>query len=232
MDFIPDYINRKHGASRSIIPHPLLEKVVGSTYGIMVYQEQVMQSAQVVAGYTLGGADMLRRAMGKKKAEEMAEQRSIFVAGAAKNNIDEKKANEIFDTMEKFAGYGFNKSHAAAYSLVAYQTAYLKCHYPAAFMASTMTSEMDNTDKVQFLLSGHGAAGRCHPAAGHQLVRFPFRAGGREDHRLRSGRDQGHRRGGGREHRCRRARRARSRICSISAVAWTSASSTAAPSRR
>jgi DNA polymerase-3 subunit alpha len=150
MDFIPDYINRKHGREQVIIPHPCLEKVVGMTYGIMVYQEQVMQAAQVVAGYTLGGADMLRRAMGKKKAEEMAEQRSIFVAGASKNNIDEKKANEIFDTMEKFAGYGFNKSHAAAYSLVAYQTAYLKCHYPAAFMASTMTSEMVNTDKVSF----------------------------------------------------------------------------------
>ena len=117
MDFIPDYINRKHGREQVIIPHPCLEKVVGMTYGIMVYQEQVMQAAQVVAGYSLGGADMLRRAMGKKKAEEMAEQRSIFVAGAAKNSIDEKKANEIFDTMEKFAGYGFNKSHAAAYSL-------------------------------------------------------------------------------------------------------------------
>ena len=150
MDFIPDYINRKHGREEVILPHPLLEKVVGNTYGIMVYQEQVMQAAQVVAGYTLGGADMLRRAMGKKKAEEMAEQRSIFVAGAAGNNIDEKKANEIFDTMEKFAGYGFNKSHAAAYSLVAYQTAYLKCHHPAAFMAATMTSEMVNTDKISF----------------------------------------------------------------------------------
>ncbi|HAF45349.1 MAG TPA: DNA polymerase III subunit alpha [Gallionellaceae bacterium] len=150
MDFIPDYINRKHGKEQVILPHPLLEKVVGTTYGIMVYQEQVMQSAQVVAGYTLGGADMLRRAMGKKNVEEMAEQRSIFVAGAANNNIEEKKANEIFDTMEKFAGYGFNKSHAAAYSVVAYQTAYLKCHFPAAFMASTMTSEMVNTDKVSF----------------------------------------------------------------------------------
>ena len=150
MDFIPDYINRKHGREKVIIPHPLLDKVVRSTYGIMVYQEQVMQAAQAVAGYTLGGADMLRRAMGKKKAEEMAEQRAIFVAGAEKNNIDEKKANEIFDTMEKFAGYGFNKSHAAAYSVVAYQTAYLKCHYPAAFMAATLSSEMDNTDKVSF----------------------------------------------------------------------------------
>ncbi len=150
MDFIPDYINRKHGREETIIPHPLLDKVVRSTYGIMVYQEQVMQAAQAVAGYSLGGADMLRRAMGKKKPEEMAEQRGIFVAGAAKNGIDEGKANEIFDTMEKFAGYGFNKSHAAAYSVVAYQTAYLKCHHPASFMASTMTSEMVNTDKVSF----------------------------------------------------------------------------------
>ncbi|HEX5338378.1 MAG TPA: DNA polymerase III subunit alpha [Gallionella sp.] len=150
MDFIPDYINRKHGKEKVILPHPLLERVVGSTYGIMVYQEQVMQSAQFVAGYSLGGADMLRRAMGKKKPEEMAEHRGIFVAGAAKNGIDEQKANEIFDTMEKFAGYGFNKSHAAAYSVVAYQTAYLKCHHAASFMASTMTSEMDNTDKVSF----------------------------------------------------------------------------------
>jgi len=150
MDYIPDFINRKHGRESVVIPHPLLEPVLATTYGIMVYQEQVMQTAQVVAGYSLGGADLLRRAMGKKKAEEMAKQREIFVAGAEKNGIDAKKANEIFDTMEKFAGYGFNKSHAAAYSLVAYQTAYLKCHHPAAFMAATLSSEMDNTDKVSF----------------------------------------------------------------------------------
>jgi DNA polymerase-3 subunit alpha len=174
MDFIPDYINRKHGKEQVIIPHPCLEKVVGTTYGIMVYQEQVMQAAQVVAGYTLGGADMLRRAMGKKKAEEMAEQRSIFVAGAAKNNIDERKANEIFDTMEKFAGYGFNKSHAAAYSLVAYQTAYLKCHYPAAFMASTMTSEMVNTDKIYFFYQDtlHQGIKILPPDVNSSLYRF------------------------------------------------------------
>jgi DNA polymerase III subunit alpha len=150
MDYIPDFINRKHGRESVVIPHPSLEPVLSTTYGIMVYQEQVMQTAQVVAGYSLGGADLLRRAMGKKKAEEMAKQREIFVAGAGKNGIDAKKANEIFDTMEKFAGYGFNKSHAAAYSLVAYQTAYLKCHHPAAFMAATLSSEMDNTDKVSF----------------------------------------------------------------------------------
>jgi DNA polymerase-3 subunit alpha len=150
MDYIPDFINRKHGRESVVIPHPSLEPVLSTTYGIMVYQEQVMQAAQVVAGYSLGGADLLRRAMGKKKAEEMAKQREIFVAGAENNNIEAKKANEIFDTMEKFAGYGFNKSHAAAYSLVAYQTAYLKCHHPAAFMAATLSSEMDNTDKVSF----------------------------------------------------------------------------------
>ncbi|MDI6750972.1 MAG: DNA polymerase III subunit alpha [Rhodocyclaceae bacterium] len=150
MDFIPSFIARKHGRERVVYPHPCLEKVLKPTYGIMIYQEQVMQTAQVAANYTLGGADLLRRAMGKKKPEEMAKQRAIFVAGCAQNGIDETKANEIFDTMEKFAGYGFNKSHAAAYSLVAYQTAWLKCHHPAAFMAATLSSEMADTDKVQF----------------------------------------------------------------------------------
>ncbi len=150
MDFIPNFIARKHGRERIVYPHPLLEKVVGNTYGIMVYQEQVMQAAQVVAGYSLGGADLLRRAMGKKKPEEMAQQREIFVEGAGKNGIGADKANEIFDTMEKFAGYGFNKSHAAAYSLVAYHTGWLKQHHPAAFAAATLSSEMANTDKVQF----------------------------------------------------------------------------------
>jgi len=149
MDFIPDFIARKHG-TRFSYPHPLLEPVLANTYGIMVYQEQVMQTAQVAAKYSLGGADLLRRAMGKKKPEEMAKQREIFVKGAAENAIDEDKANEIFDTMEKFAGYGFNKSHAAAYSLVAYQTGWLKRHHPAAFAAATLSSEMANTDKVQF----------------------------------------------------------------------------------
>jgi DNA polymerase-3 subunit alpha len=153
MDFIPNFINRKHGRERVVYPHPSMEKVLANTYGIMVYQEQVMQTAQVVAGYSLGGADLLRRAMGKKKAEEMAEQRAIFVKGAADNNIEAVKANEIFDTMEKFAGYGFNKSHAAAYSLVAYHTAWLKRHHPAAFMAATLSSEMADTDKVQFFFN-------------------------------------------------------------------------------
>ncbi|MDD5175360.1 MAG: DNA polymerase III subunit alpha [Sterolibacterium sp.] len=150
MDLIPSFIARKHGKERVTYPHPAMEKVMSNTYGIMVYQEQVMQTAQVIAQYSLGGADLLRRAMGKKKKEEMDQQRGVFVAGAASNGINAELANEIFDTMEKFAGYGFNKSHAAAYSLVAYHTAWLKCHHPAAFIAATLSSEMANTDKVQF----------------------------------------------------------------------------------
>ncbi|MBI5921391.1 MAG: DNA polymerase III subunit alpha [Betaproteobacteria bacterium] len=150
MEFIPNFINRKHGRERVTYPHPSLEPVLANTYGIMVYQEQVMQTAQVVARYALGGADLLRRAMGKKKKEEMDQQRAVFVSGAAQNGIVQAQADEIFDTMEKFAGYGFNKSHAAAYSLVAYQTAWLKHYYPAAFMAATLSSELADTDKVQF----------------------------------------------------------------------------------
>jgi DNA polymerase-3 subunit alpha len=148
MDLIPDFIDRKHGRRFEYL-HPLLEPVLQPTYGIMVYQEQVMQAAQVCAGYSLGGADLLRRAMGKKKPEEMAKQRAIFVEGAGAKGIAEAKAHEIFDYMEKFAGYGFNKSHAAAYALVAYQTAYMKAHHPAAFMAANLSAVMDDTDKVQ-----------------------------------------------------------------------------------
>ncbi len=151
MENIPDFCARKNGRAPVTFPHPLLEPVMAETYGIMVYQEQVMQAAQILGGYSLGGADMLRRAMGKKKAEEMAEHRSIFRAGAAKNNINEDKADEVFDLMEKFAGYGFNKSHAAAYSLLAYQTAWLKVHYTAEFFCANMTVEMDNTDKLKLL---------------------------------------------------------------------------------
>lgn len=151
MDLIPDFIHRMHGGDFEYL-HPLLEGVLEPTYGIMVYQEQVMQAAQICAGYTLGGADLLRRAMGKKKPEEMVKQRQIFLEGAAEKGIDESTANHIFDYMEKFAGYGFNKSHAAAYALVAYHTAWLKAHYPAEFMAAVMTSEMQNTDSVVFLI--------------------------------------------------------------------------------
>ncbi|NOS97461.1 MAG: DNA polymerase III subunit alpha [Methylotenera sp.] len=148
MDLIPDFCRRKHGKQRVEYPHPLTESILKETYGIAVYQEQVMQIAQVVAGYSLGGADLLRRAMGKKKIEEMDAQRKTFTEGAVKNNMTERQATELFDLLEKFAGYGFNKSHAAAYALVAYQTAYLKAHYPAAFLASTMSADMNNTDSV------------------------------------------------------------------------------------
>ena len=148
MDLIPDFIDRKHGRSRVQYPDPRLEPILSPTYGVMVYQEQVMQIAQVIGGYTLGAADLLRRAMGKKKPEEMAKQRSIFTEGAVANGVSEIVATGIFDLMEKFAGYGFNKSHSAAYALLAYQTAWLKAHYPAAFMAAVLSSDMDNTDKI------------------------------------------------------------------------------------
>jgi len=161
MENIPSFIARKHGRERVAYPHPSLERIMANTYGIMIYQEQVMQTAQVIAGYSLGDADLLRRAMGKKKPEEMAKQRAIFTEGAAKNGIGADRANEIFDTMEKFAGYGFNKSHAAAYSLVAYHTAWLKRHHPAAFMAATLSSEMANTDKVQFFFQNGVENGLC-----------------------------------------------------------------------
>ncbi|KAF1044005.1 DNA polymerase III subunit alpha [Xylophilus sp.] len=151
MDLIPTFVNRKHGKEAVEYPHPLVEKVLAETYGIMVYQEQVMQTAQVLGGYSLGGADLLRRAMGKKKAEEMAKHREIFREGAAKNGLDQQKADEVFDLMEKFAGYGFNKSHAAAYSLLAYHTAWLKVHYTAEFFCANMTVEMDDTDKLKVL---------------------------------------------------------------------------------
>ncbi|MEY3953538.1 MAG: hypothetical protein RLZZ397_418 [Pseudomonadota bacterium] len=153
MDLIPLFVARKHGREKVEYPHPSLEPVLSETYGIMVYQEQVMQVAQVMAGYSLGGADMLRRAMGKKKPEEMAKQRQIFREGAATKGINEAKADEVFDLMEKFAGYGFNKSHAAAYSLLAYHTAWLKVHYTAEFFAANMTVEIDNTDKLKVLVA-------------------------------------------------------------------------------
>ena len=152
MENIPSFCARKHGREDIVYPHPLLETVLAETYGIFVYQEQVMQAAQLMGGYSLGGADMLRRAMGKKKAEEMAEHRGIFREGAARQGIGQEKADEVFDLMEKFAGYGFNKSHAAAYSLLAYHTAWIKVHCPAEFYAANMTVEMDDTDKLKVLL--------------------------------------------------------------------------------
>ncbi|MGM8888765.1 DNA polymerase III subunit alpha, partial [Psychrobacter sp. 1U2] len=133
--------------------HPNLEPILENTNGVIVYQEQVMQISQVMAGYSLGGADMLRRAMGKKKPEEMAKQRDIFVTGATAQGIDEATSGGVFDLMEKFAGYGFNRSHSAAYGVLAYQTAYLKQYYPAEFMAAVLTSDMNNTDNVVFFIN-------------------------------------------------------------------------------
>ncbi len=151
---VDDYINRKHGRNQGAIDyfHPELEAVLKPTYGVILYQEQVMQIAQVLAGYTLGAADLLRRAMGKKKPEEMAKQRSIFVEGASARGVEQGTATYIFDLMEKFAGYGFNKSHSAGYALLSYQTAWLKAHHPAAFMAAVMSADMDHTDKVVTLV--------------------------------------------------------------------------------
>ncbi len=143
-----DFIARKHGRQVVEYLHPELKNVLKPTYGVILYQEQVMQIAQVLAGYSLGYADLLRRAMGKKKPQEMAKQRKFFLKGAKRRGVDERRASEIFDLMEKFAGYGFNKSHSAAYALIAYQTAWLKTHYPANFMAAVLSSDMDNTDKV------------------------------------------------------------------------------------
>ncbi|HRF62671.1 MAG TPA: DNA polymerase III subunit alpha [Candidatus Competibacter sp.] len=145
---VDDFIDRKHGRARIEYPHPALATVLKPTYGVILYQEQVMQIAQVLAGYTLGGADLLRRAMGKKKPEEMAKQRETFVKGSIERQVEPETASYIFDLMEKFAGYGFNKSHSAAYALVSYQTAWLKAHYPAAFMAAVLSSDMDKTDKM------------------------------------------------------------------------------------
>ena len=147
------YIDRKHGREEVIYDHPNLEPILENTNGVIVYQEQVMQISQVMAGYSLGGADMLRRAMGKKKPEEMAKQRDIFVAGATAQGIDEATSGGVFDLMEKFAGYGFNRSHSAAYGVLAYQTAYLKQYYPAEFMAAVLTSDMNNTDNVVFFIN-------------------------------------------------------------------------------
>lgn len=149
---VDDFIDRKHGRAQVEYPHPDLEPILQPTYGVILYQEQVMQIAQVLGNYTLGGADLLRRAMGKKKPEEMAKQREIFLEGALGRGVDEGVATYIFDLMEKFAGYGFNKSHSAAYALVAYQTAWLKAHYPAPFMAAVLSADMDNTDKVVGLI--------------------------------------------------------------------------------
>ncbi|HWW02239.1 MAG TPA: DNA polymerase III subunit alpha [Candidatus Acidoferrum sp.] len=180
MELIPEFISRRHGQVTIDYEHPLLEPICRETYGIMVYQEQVMQAAQALAGFTLGGADLLRRAMGKKKPEEMAKQRDTFVKGAARvNHIPAAKANQIFDLLEKFAGYGFNKSHAAAYAIVAYQTAYLKANYPVEFSCAMMTNDMADTDKLSQYIAEARAMGIevLPPDVNESLVHFAPAAG-------------------------------------------------------
>ena len=149
---VDTFIACKHGKQAVHYPDPRVEPILRPTYGVILYQEQVMQIAQVLAEYSLGGADVLRHAMGKKKAREMAKQRAVFIEGAIKNRLNRQQASDIFDLIEKFAGYGFNKSHSAAYALIAYQTAWLKAHYPAEFMASVLSADMDNTDKIASLV--------------------------------------------------------------------------------
>ncbi|HMR71725.1 MAG TPA: DNA polymerase III subunit alpha, partial [Rubrivivax sp.] len=189
MDNIPSFCARKHGREPVAYPHPLLEPVLAETYGIFVYQEQVMQAAQVMAGYSLGGADMLRRAMGKKKAEEMAKERDKFRAGAAAKGIAEAKADEVFDLMEKFAGYGFNKSHAAAYSLLAYHTAWIKVHCTAEFYAANLTIEADDTDKLHTLIEDGRRFGILVelPDINRGVLRFEPLPGPEGDRRIRYG---------------------------------------------
>ena len=188
---VDDFINRRHGRAEVSYPHPLLEPILKPTYGVIVYQEQVMQIAQVLAGYSLGGADLLRRAMGKKKPEEMAKERFKFEDGAEKNGIAARTiASPIFDLMEKFAEYGFNKSHSAAYALVAYQTAWLKTHHPAEFMAATLSSDMDNTDKVVNFLDDARAIGLKVLGARRERLRLHVPGAGREDDPLRPGRGE------------------------------------------
>lgn len=156
MEFIPTYIRRKHKKEKVEYPHPMLEKLLEPTYGIMVYQEQIMQAAQIMGGFTLGNADLLRRSMGKKDMKTMEKQKEIFIEGAAKNGVDKKKAEDVFNTMMEFAKYGFNRSHSAAYSLIAYQTAYLKANYPAEYMAAVLTHNLSDIKKITFFVD------ECH----------------------------------------------------------------------
>src|SRR4029450_9453022 len=206
MDDIPTYISVKNGQEKPDYLHPSLKPILEETYGIMVYQEQVMQIAQVLSGYSLGGADLLRRAMGKKIQSEMDAQRASFVDGAAKNNVEDARASMIFDKVAKFAGYGFNKCHSAPYALVAYQTAYLKANHPVEFFAASMTLDMGNADKLGTFRRGlerlqiprlAGEPGDPAAAAWHQQVdgRVRRRADGRRQVRraLRPGGDQGRR---------------------------------------
>jgi len=190
MENIPTYIARKHGREEVEYPHPMLEDILEPTYGIAVFQEQVMKMAQKLAGFSLGEADILRRAMGKKKAKLMRKQREKFVNGCKEENgIDEDEANELFDIINEFAGYGFNRSHAAAYSLVAYRTAYLKAHYPPEFMAAAMTNEMDNTDKLSKVLEEARSMGLevLPPSINRSQAHFTVEEGDDGTYRVRFG---------------------------------------------
>jgi len=190
MENIPTYIARKHGREEVEYPHPLLEDILEPTYGIAVFQEQVMQMARELAGFSLGEADILRRAMGKKKEKLMRKQREKFVEGCREeNDIDEDEANELFDIINEFAGYGFNKSHSAAYSLVAYRTAYLKAHYPPEFMAAAMTNEMDNTDKLSKVLEEARSMGLevLPPSINRSKAHFTVEQGPDGEYRVRFG---------------------------------------------
>ncbi len=181
---VDEYINRKHEKVPVKYPHPLTEPILGDTYGVILYQEQVMQIAQDLAGYSLGGADLLRRAMGKKKVEEMERQREVFMKGAEANGISAGQARPIFDLMETFARYGFNKSHSVAYALVAYQTAWLKAHYPAEFMAAVLSADLDKTDKIANLIEDCKAMGLeiLAPDINRSVYRFRV-----EDDKIRYG---------------------------------------------
>ena len=174
---VDDFIDRKHGRARIEYPHPALAPILKPTYGVILYQEQVMQIAQVLSGYTLGGADLLRRAMGKKKPEEMAKQRDGFVKGAVEHQVEPETASYIFDLIDKFAGYGFNRSHSAAYALLSYQTAWLKAHYPAAFMAAVLSSDMDKTDKVVVFIEECRRMGLKLAAPAINVSEYRFTAG-------------------------------------------------------
>src|SRR3569832_522625 len=194
---VDDFIERKQGQQMPEYFHPDLEPVLKSTYGSIVYQEQVMLVAQILAGYSLGAADLLRRAMGKKKPEEMAKQREIFLAGAAQRGADTKVAERLFDLMEKFAGGGGNKSHSAAYALVAYHTAWLKAYYPAEFMAATMSSEMSDTDKVRVFYEDCLANGLTMLPPDINLSGYRFDPVSKTEIRYGVGGGEGRRGGGG-----------------------------------
>ncbi len=197
---VDDFILRKKGQQKIDYFHPDLNACLSPTYGVIVYQEQVMQISQIIGGYTLGGADMLRRAMGKKKAEEMAEHRDTIAAGATEEGLRPGAGEQLFDLMTKFAEYGFNKSHTAAYAVVTYHTAWLKAHHCSAFMAATMSSDMDNTDSVKIFYDDAIVNKSEGARPGRQCLRIPLRAGRPRDHPLWPRRSQGHRRAGGQRH--------------------------------